>query len=109
MARCWRPWARGRLAARPAPPMTPELHVVFVAGQRGGPLARLLVLATKRVRIVKRSSAAVPAARGRRSSSCTDHTGSRDRTPASELSIARFTYARGQLALRAEPIGNWVS
>ena len=41
--------------------MTSELHVVFGAGQVGQPLARLLVLAGKRVRIVKRSSAAIPA------------------------------------------------
>jgi nucleoside-diphosphate-sugar epimerase len=38
----------------------PELHVVFGAGQVGQPLARLLVLAGKRVRIARRSSATVP-------------------------------------------------
>jgi uncharacterized protein YbjT (DUF2867 family) len=44
--------------------MIPELHVVFGAGQVGQPLARLLVLAGKRVRIAKRSSATVPAGSG---------------------------------------------
>jgi nucleoside-diphosphate-sugar epimerase len=36
--------------------MTPELHVVFGAGQIGEPLARLLLAAGKRVRIAKRSA-----------------------------------------------------
>lgn len=40
--------------------MTSELHVVFGAGQVGEPLARLLALAGKRVRIARRSSATVP-------------------------------------------------
>ncbi len=40
--------------------MTSELHVVFGAGQVGHPLARLLLLARKRVRIVKRSPGHVP-------------------------------------------------
>ncbi len=40
--------------------MNSELHVVFGAGQVGLPLARLLTLAGKRVRIVKRSAASVP-------------------------------------------------
>jgi nucleoside-diphosphate-sugar epimerase len=40
--------------------MTPPLHVVFGAGQVGQPLARLLALAGNRVRIARRSSAAVP-------------------------------------------------
>jgi nucleoside-diphosphate-sugar epimerase len=48
------------MAAR-ATPMTAELHVVFGAGQVGRPLARLLTLAGKRVRVAKRSSATVPA------------------------------------------------
>ena len=40
--------------------MTQELHVVFGAGQIGEPLARLLLLAGKRVRIAKRSAATAP-------------------------------------------------
>jgi nucleoside-diphosphate-sugar epimerase len=40
--------------------MTSELHVVFGGGQVGYPLAKLLALAGKRVRIAKRSSTAVP-------------------------------------------------
>jgi nucleoside-diphosphate-sugar epimerase len=40
--------------------MTSEMHVVFGAGQVGQPLATLLVRAGKRVRIVRRSSAAAP-------------------------------------------------
>jgi nucleoside-diphosphate-sugar epimerase len=41
--------------------MTPELHVVFGAGQVGHPLARRLLEAGKRVRVAKRSAAGVPA------------------------------------------------
>ncbi len=35
--------------------MTPELHVVFGAGQVGGQLAQRLIAAGRRVRVVKRS------------------------------------------------------
>ncbi len=41
--------------------MTPELHVVFGAGQVGYPLAERLLAAGKRVRVAKRSSGHLPA------------------------------------------------
>src|SRR5258708_5095798 len=42
------------------PNMSPELHVLFGAGQVGQPLARLLLQAGKRVRIAKRSPTGAP-------------------------------------------------
>jgi nucleoside-diphosphate-sugar epimerase len=41
--------------------LTPDLHVIFGAGQVGRPLAERLLAAGKRVRIARRSSAPVPA------------------------------------------------